>query len=292
MAGFEEIPLTDLKGELASLRIDRDKPARAPGAGRSCCSCPSSWCWASSTRCARARPSARSRSRRRRAAVSSDGRAPSAGIARSSTASGYVVARRKAVVSAKIQGRLSELRVEEGSRVREGEVIARLESDRLRGAGERARRRRAARRGRPRREPAPAARSPTELAKREGAWRRTSSRPRRAACASPRRGSRRPRPTSASRRRSSQNTRDPRARSPASWSRRWPRWARASRPIPPGVNISTSSGAIVALADLDTLEVGGRRGRVQRRQARRAISRPRSRSRRSPTAGTRPCCGR
>src|SRR5204863_2890109 len=44
------------------------------------------------------------------------------------TASGYVVARRKAVVSAKIQGRLSDLRVEEGSVVREGEVIARLES--------------------------------------------------------------------------------------------------------------------------------------------------------------------
>ncbi|HEX6880053.1 MAG TPA: efflux RND transporter periplasmic adaptor subunit [Terriglobales bacterium] len=44
------------------------------------------------------------------------------------SASGYVVARRKAVVSAKIQGRLSELRVEEGSHVKEGEVIARLES--------------------------------------------------------------------------------------------------------------------------------------------------------------------
>ena len=44
------------------------------------------------------------------------------------TASGYIVARRKAVVSAKIQGRLSSLRVEEGSRVREGEVIARLEN--------------------------------------------------------------------------------------------------------------------------------------------------------------------
>ena len=44
------------------------------------------------------------------------------------TASGYVVARRKAVVSAKIQGRLADLRVEEGSRVREGELIARLES--------------------------------------------------------------------------------------------------------------------------------------------------------------------
>jgi HlyD family secretion protein len=44
------------------------------------------------------------------------------------TASGYVVARRKAVVSAKIQGRLADLRVEEGARVGEGEVIARLES--------------------------------------------------------------------------------------------------------------------------------------------------------------------
>src|SRR5262249_45268077 len=43
-------------------------------------------------------------------------------------ASGYLVARRKAVVSAKIQGRLAELRVDEGSRVREGEVIALLES--------------------------------------------------------------------------------------------------------------------------------------------------------------------
>src|SRR5207245_10028346 len=42
-------------------------------------------------------------------------------------ASGYVVPRRKAVVSAKIQGRLAELRVEEGSRVKEGEVLARLD---------------------------------------------------------------------------------------------------------------------------------------------------------------------
>ena len=41
---------------------------------------------------------------------------------------GYVVARKKAVVSAKIQGRLAELHVEEGSYVKEGEVIARLES--------------------------------------------------------------------------------------------------------------------------------------------------------------------
>ena len=45
------------------------------------------------------------------------------------TASGYIVARREAIVSSKIQGRLLELRVEEGSQVREGEVIARLESN-------------------------------------------------------------------------------------------------------------------------------------------------------------------
>lgn len=44
------------------------------------------------------------------------------------TASGYLVARREAVVSAKIQGRLSDLRVEEGAVVREGDVLARLES--------------------------------------------------------------------------------------------------------------------------------------------------------------------
>lgn len=44
------------------------------------------------------------------------------------TASGYLVARRDAVVSAKIQGRLSELRVEEGDRVQKGEVIATLEN--------------------------------------------------------------------------------------------------------------------------------------------------------------------
>jgi HlyD family secretion protein len=52
------------------------------------------------------------------------------------TASGYIVARREAVVSSKIQGRLSELRVEEGSVVREGETLARLESTDLAAAVE------------------------------------------------------------------------------------------------------------------------------------------------------------
>lgn len=47
-------------------------------------------------------------------------------------ASGYVVARTKAAVSAKIAGRLEELAVEEGSRVAVGDIIARLENDALR----------------------------------------------------------------------------------------------------------------------------------------------------------------
>jgi RND family efflux transporter MFP subunit len=44
------------------------------------------------------------------------------------SASGYVVAQRKAAVASKITSRLVELSVEEGSRVKKGQVIARLEN--------------------------------------------------------------------------------------------------------------------------------------------------------------------
>jgi len=44
-------------------------------------------------------------------------------------ASGYVVAQRKAAVASKVTGRLISLLVEEGSTVKKGQVIARLESD-------------------------------------------------------------------------------------------------------------------------------------------------------------------
>ncbi len=50
------------------------------------------------------------------------------------TASGYVVARTKASVSAKLPGRLAFLGVSEGSLVRRGQVIARLENDDYRAA--------------------------------------------------------------------------------------------------------------------------------------------------------------
>jgi multidrug efflux pump subunit AcrA (membrane-fusion protein) len=44
-------------------------------------------------------------------------------------ASGYVVAQRKAAVASKITGRLVSLLVSEGSRVKKGQIIARLEND-------------------------------------------------------------------------------------------------------------------------------------------------------------------
>ena len=46
-------------------------------------------------------------------------------------ASGYVVAQRKASVASKGTGRIVYLGVQEGSRVKEGEVLARLDSDDL-----------------------------------------------------------------------------------------------------------------------------------------------------------------
>ena len=43
-------------------------------------------------------------------------------------ASGYIVAQRKAAVASKVTGRLTQLLVEEGSRVRKGQILARMES--------------------------------------------------------------------------------------------------------------------------------------------------------------------
>ena len=59
------------------------------------------------------------------AEVVGEGQSAAVGI----TANGYVVARTKASVSSRISGRLAFLGVEEGSEVRIGEIIARLEND-------------------------------------------------------------------------------------------------------------------------------------------------------------------
>jgi RND family efflux transporter MFP subunit len=242
--------LTDLKGDLASLKIDRDRPARSP------------WRWPLLLLAPVVLALAVLYGLRVRQAlaavevetVSASVQAPTRASAGAPilTASGYVVARRKAVVSAKIQGRLSELRVEEGSRVRKDEIIARLDSidyeaqvarnhasvqraeadlaelqRQLRLAEELARDNVLAR------DQVEASQSRVRIAeaavkeaKAELAWAEAQY----------------------------QNTL---IRAPFTGTvvKKMAEVGESVAPIPPGVNISTSSGAIVALADLDTLEV-------------------------------------
>jgi len=65
---------------------------------------------------------------------------PAAGSAAVLNASGYVVARRMATVSAKVTGRVTEVAFEEGSAVEAGQVLARLDDSTVRAAYEVARR--------------------------------------------------------------------------------------------------------------------------------------------------------
>jgi RND family efflux transporter MFP subunit len=243
------VDVSDLKKELASLRIDRHAPAS--GARR--------WPWlllvlllaaAGAVYAYMARAGATTEVETARAAVSAPGTgAPGTPIL---TASGYVVARRKAVVSAKIQGRLAELRVEEGSAVREGEVLARLESADYEAAVQVAQ--------------AQAQRAEADLAESQRQERlatqltadkvvaqdtldAAASRVRvaQAALAQARAGL-------AQAQAFYENTI---IRAPFSGVvvKKMAEVGESVAPIPPGVNISTSSGAIVALADLATLEV-------------------------------------
>lgn len=168
------------------------------------------------------------------------------------TASGYVVPRRKAVVSAKIQGRLAELRVEEGSRVKEGDILARLESADysaqvhsaeaavLRAQADLEEQRRQLRL--------------SEQLQRESVLSRDTL----DAAAS------RVRMADAALQQAVAQVEVARAmlsntviRAPFTGVvlRKMAEVGESVAPIPPGVNLSTSSGAIVALADLDTLEV-------------------------------------
>jgi HlyD family secretion protein len=196
------------------------------------------------------------------------------------TASGYVVARRKAVVSAKIQGRLSELRVEEGSRVRENEVLARLESQdyqaqvaRSRAQVEQAQAQVSAAQASIRRAEADLAEarrqvgvnerlsreeilpqdtldaSRSRVAVLEAAIGQARADEQRAVAAQLQAGA-----DLSFAQAQLQNTV---IRAPFSGVvvKKMAEVGESVAPIPPGVNLSTSSGAIVALADLDTLEV-------------------------------------
>jgi RND family efflux transporter MFP subunit len=246
----EATGLEETKDELASLRIDRDRPARSP------------WRWPLLLLLPGLLLIAGLYGLRARAAFSGlpveTVRAsflPSAEARAGApllTSSGYVVARRKAVVSAKIQGRLAELKVEEGSRVREGQLLARLESADYQAQVSRA----AAQLERAR---ADLAENERQLRQAEGLTRENimardqleavQSRVRIAGA-----GVSQARADLAY---AQASLRDTRILAPFTGTvvKKMAEVGESVAPIPPGVNISTSSGAIVALADLDTLEV-------------------------------------
>jgi RND family efflux transporter MFP subunit len=242
--------VADLKGELASLKIDRTRKRTSP------------WRWPLLLLLPVAAVLLGLYALRARQAFSAvEVETATAGVTRDVapsagtpilTASGYVVARRKAVVSAKIQGRLSELRVEEGSVVREGEPIARLESFDYEAAVVRAR--------------AAVQRAEADLAEyvrqarlaEDLAAQKIVAVDQRDAAAS------RVKIAEAALAQAKadlafveaqlQNT-VIRAPFGGVVVKKMAEVGESVAPIPPGVNISTSSGAIVALADLATLEV-------------------------------------
>jgi RND family efflux transporter MFP subunit len=242
--------VTDLKGELATLKIDRSRKRASP------------WRWplllllpvvvvllglyALRAQQAFSAPEVETTA----AAVARDVQ-PSAGTP-ILTASGYVVARRKAVVSAKIQGRLSELRVEEGSVVREGETIARLESIDYEAAVRRAQ--------------AAVLRAEADLAEYRRQLRLSEDLAKQRIVALDQRDAAASRVKIAEAALAQgqadlayaeaqlQNT-FIRAPFGGVVVKKMAEVGESVAPIPPGVNISTSSGAIVALADLATLEV-------------------------------------
>jgi RND family efflux transporter MFP subunit len=111
--------------DLSSLRIERDPPPSAGRAGPR-------WWWFAPLVLVVAAAAAFLLMRPRAIEVTVGEATVSGGAATAGggiTANGYVVARTKASVSAEIPGRLAYLGVAEGSRVRKGQVIARLENE-------------------------------------------------------------------------------------------------------------------------------------------------------------------
>jgi len=243
--------MSDLKNDLASLRIDNRDPAPARSGGRRwplvvalCSILALGGFWlgrgAGAPTVETVVPSV--------STPSSGGR----GGAPLLSASGYVVARRKAVVSAKIQGRLSELKVEEASRVREGDVLARLESNDAEAQVGRAR--------------ASVQRAEADVAEHQRLLRQADSLMKQQVLPADQleaaQSRLKMREADLAQARADlafaeaqlQNTV---IRAPFSGTvvKKMAEVGESVAPIPPGVNISTSSGAIVALADLETLEV-------------------------------------
>ena len=122
--------------DLARLRIDRSSENRHRGGGR----------WVAALlvpafgfRAWFARPRFGPGGRAAEVELSRVQRVGGAQAQTGTSANGYVVARRQAALSTDVQGRLVELRVQEGDRVRSGDILARLDTAQLEASLERAR---------------------------------------------------------------------------------------------------------------------------------------------------------
>jgi HlyD family secretion protein len=167
------------------------------------------------------------------------------------SASGYLVARRKAVVSAKIQGRLAELLVDEGSSVAAGQVIARLDNADLQAQVEVAR--------------AGVQQATADLAEKQRQLRLTqglaidgvvSQDQLQAAMSRVRVAEAALSQSKASLSLAEANFENTVIRAPFAGVvvKKMAEVGESVAPIPPGVNLSTSAGAIVGIADMATLE--------------------------------------
>jgi RND family efflux transporter MFP subunit len=242
--------VTDLKGELASLKIDRTRSGASP------------WRWPlllllPVVAVLLVLYGLRARQAFSEIEVETTTVAVSRNVEASAgtpilTASGYVVARRKAVVSAKIQGRLSELRVEEGSVVREGQTLARLESSDYEAAVARSR--------------AAVQRAEADLAENRRQLRLADDMAKQKVISDDQREAAGSRvriaeavlaQAAADLSFAEAQLQNTVIRAPFGGVvvKKMAEVGESVAPIPPGVNISTSSGAIVALADLQTLEM-------------------------------------
>jgi RND family efflux transporter MFP subunit len=244
--------VNDLKGELATLKIDRDRQAQNPWRWPLILLIPAALflavLYGLRVRQALSAPEVETV----RASVSRAGEGAAASGSPILTASGYVVARRKAVVSAKIQGRLADLRVEEGSHVREGEPIAHLESADYEAQVQRAK--------------ATVQRAVADVAENERQFRLAEDLARNKVLAQDQLDAAASRVKIAeaalAQARADLTFSDAQLqntviRAPFTGTvvKKMAEVGESVAPIPPGVNISTASGAIVALADLATLEV-------------------------------------
>ena len=118
----------ELKDRLAALRIDRGEEAPPARRGRLALVATAALLLVAAAAFVLLRP----RATPVRTAVVEQAGSGAAGAAAVLNASGYVTARRQATVSSKVTGKVAEVLVEEGMKVEEGQVLARLDDSQAR----------------------------------------------------------------------------------------------------------------------------------------------------------------